>query len=731
MLKEREGQAQAAPEGGQEEPEEEEDEEDEDFADEDEEEAEEEDEDRGDQAEEAQPEEEEQEHAAPDPARSRGTPRPKRARTAAPRQPRQPRSPRCPAYAAEPAHGAKVRRVWSITITPTKPACRLIAPNDQEKLQCCQENTVLLGQLFAELMLYDAVCVYHFGLERGHINENPHNQGAVTTDSARSVEHCAQWLDQSIRAKLGYTRGKRRVDSVSLHIKVDPIGTQTEEYQYGYTWKDEREPWFAECGAGYDDAFKKRCKEYYENHASDRQTHANAKKRRNPRNNDNAGRPHLITKTNFVDGAESFGLRMHKEDDPWKSLVAFFDPSTVCLVMWWLQSGRAILAPSWVATYGRGDADEIKLELLREITMHPASARDITNVRYLLMNVWQAPTRSVASLLYRPRILGASHEHERLSLNEAMHVLNTGEYPLFITLARRFPVLARPRGHIAVLSLTTKPADVAATIETLSIELYSMGFNMHAHVYHETDSFDKLGVVATGLVGLVQQDCATIPLADVDVSMMTRFLNESVRFRAVDVLERAGISLDDDGRQSIPVLLPAQGADLSATVPEPILPDAVSARFAQFEKETQQLNETGYAALRKTYACIVAVPPPPAADEPANAGTAYENLGPLDVDDEGNPMPAGNAPTKPTGAGHHFVVLVRFGPHAITSRVLRRENLTPFAQGRGPPPERDIPTGWHAHAQQRWPWHAQPPTAAQHDSVPYPPYDDGDDEAYF
>ena len=72
-----------------------------------------------------------------------------------------------------------------------------------------------------------------------------------------------------------------------------------------------------------------------------------------------------------------------------------------------------------------------------------------------------------------------------------------------------------------------------------------------------------------------------------------------MRFRAVDVLERAGISLDDDGRQSIPVLLPAQGADLSATVPEPILPDAVSARFAEFEKETQQLNETGYAALRK------------------------------------------------------------------------------------------------------------------------------------
>ena len=79
VLKEREGQAQAAPEGGQEEPEEEEEEEDEDFDDEDEEEAEEEDEDRGDQAQEAQPEEEEQEHAAPDPARSRGTPRPKRA----------------------------------------------------------------------------------------------------------------------------------------------------------------------------------------------------------------------------------------------------------------------------------------------------------------------------------------------------------------------------------------------------------------------------------------------------------------------------------------------------------------------------------------------------------------------------------------------------------------------------------------------------------------------------
>ena len=187
------------------------------------------------------------------------TPQAKRKRTAPGPHPKPPRaSPKKPAFMTEPADGDFHDCVWSITITPQKPKGRLIAPDDGEKLAISAENIVLLRGLMVELYDSGIVTRYHFAVERGEINENPHNQGAINSRSRRTPEDIGQYLDARIRQILGYTRGRRRVDNISLHIDVKPLGTQSELYQYGYTFKDRRESWYTDCGDGYDEEFKQK-----------------------------------------------------------------------------------------------------------------------------------------------------------------------------------------------------------------------------------------------------------------------------------------------------------------------------------------------------------------------------------------------------------------------------------------------------------------------------------------
>jgi hypothetical protein len=184
--------------------------------------------------------------------------------------------------------------------------------------------------------------------------------------------------------------------------------------------------------------------------------------------------------------------------------------------------------------------------------------------------------------------------------------------------------------------------------------------------------------------------------------------------------------------------------------------DEVLDHLKAFERRTQPATEEGMMALRKTYGMIVAWREPPETEAPEapdapelapatdetgpSTGTAWQNLGPLEVDDEGNAFgegrPAGEVTTAPApapassvGSGrlHHFVVVARFGPHRITSKVLRRENLTPFGQGCGPRPERSIPSGWHANAATRVPW--APPSPGYDDANQGD--DDDDDGRYF
>jgi hypothetical protein len=355
-----------------------------------------------------------------------------------------------------------------------------------------------------------------------------------------------------------------------------------------------------------------------------------------------------------------------------------------------------------VTTYGRGDADEDKLELLREISVHNASARDINPVRYLMMNSAVAPYLGGHGLLYRPRIAGLRDEHERLSFNEAMLVVNSGEWPLFITLARECPFHARPRGHAAVLDLSCAlgGSPVAGVVR----RLHAAMFNTTPHTYNLVNTPDTLGIVSCGHAGMVLSDCAGIELRDISVSMMSRFLKEHIRFSSLDLLDRRDVPHEDDGQHSIPVLAPASGCDDAAAFVGVLSANELLTKVSEIERITQVADEEGYAALRKTYAAIICCRRSETeTDEPENWRTQFA---PLDEDDEGHPMPEGAAgtatatdPAKP----HHFVVVWRYGPTPVVAKVLRRENLTPFAQGRAPMPERSIPRGFpSARGAPRW-----------------------------
>jgi curved DNA-binding protein CbpA len=169
-----------------------------------------------------------------------------RRRRAPPKEPRA--APQEAAWRHEPAQGEKRRTYWSITITPEKPAKQILAPTDAEKLLISQDNIRLLQAGFEALMVPgECVVMYHFGVERGKINNNPHDQGFLVADSARTPEDVAQFVTWSIRHFTGYpSAGKRRVQNIVLHFKVKPKGeNETEHYACGYTFKDRREPWYA------------------------------------------------------------------------------------------------------------------------------------------------------------------------------------------------------------------------------------------------------------------------------------------------------------------------------------------------------------------------------------------------------------------------------------------------------------------------------------------------------
>ena len=81
------------------------------------------------------------------------------------------------------------------------------------------------------------------------------------------------------------------------------------------------------------------------------------------------------------------------------------------------------------------------------------------------------------------------------------------------------------------------------------------------------------------------------------------------------------------------------------------------------------------------------------------------HLAPLDFDDEGNaiPEPANRAMRADPNPSeyyrpHHVVLSIRYGPHPIVSQVLKRDNLTPFAEGRIDRPEMDLPSGWNGRS---------------------------------
>ena len=583
--------------------------------------------------------------------------------------------------------GDKMVVDMGFTITPSKASKLDVHFNI--RLQAAQDNIPMLSELFYDLKIAEdaefGVDFVHVAVELGEKDSQPHNQMAGRFVTARSASDVATYLEflTCMRDAIGFKSGagaaNRRVPDLKMmfaprHIYKAP-GT---EYAMGYTYKDRREEHYRECEAGIDDEKRKKFIEIYENNSAERFNKGNKKGHNyNPRNNDSAGKLHLITKTNFVDGSMAFTLRSCKQGDVNRNLYTVFKPTTVCATKWWIESGRATLAPSWVTTYGRGDANEAKLELLRETAICPASARDIQPIRYLMLSASVPPALvdHGHDLLYRPRILGPADEHEQLSLKEAMHVVETGEYPSFIVLQRQCKAHKSPRGHVLALDLSVGFGKTAAT--DLLRSIHAKKYNIIPRVYDEANEPDALGIVSCGLIGMVQAEYDSKPLKEVTVSKMTRMLSSAVRYAAMEYLRHENVYIDD-GLRSVPIMMEANQCAPECTF-GPLSPSELTAKMDELEAAA----ESSVVAQRTTYAAIVRFdppPPPPDDDVPIS-------LDPLVVDDVGTPMR--DKPTPPAEKPHHFAVVWRYR-HEVVSQVLRRVQLTPFADGQIPRPEFDV-----------------------------------------
>ena len=306
-----------------------------------------------------------------------------------------------------------------------------------------------------------------------------------------------------------------------------------------------------------------------------------------------------MTKTNFVDGSEDFGRRCHAQDDPGRNLVTVFGPSVVTLCSWWSESGKVYFAPSWVTTYGRGDADEVKLELLRELNMLFLN-HDVSAVRYLIMSVYVAPLLD-HPLLYRPRITGQREDHERLNLREAMRVVEHRRWPLFIELERECPFwpLGQAHGHFVICDLAPELA-MSRTGE-LFRTLHAQQFNMSGHIYSEASAADPLGIIATGHLGLICEHFEDQELRTVTRSHLTRFLKEGVKFAADELLEKEA---DPTGAAALRTLAVAQGVDVKGfqqllTVEQLILLVGTLQRCANSD------TDIGRRLLARTFTAVV------------------------------------------------------------------------------------------------------------------------------
>ena len=151
---------------------------------------------------------------------------------------------------------------------------------DALKLQTARDNVDIIAVCLRSLMLSLFVVMFHIAVERGKKLNNPHNQGAAETESARSAADTKAWLEWNLRKALGYEKNKTgRIPGITLHFEIIEHRQATKNFLFGYTFKDEAEEWYAHDGDGYTEEWIKLAKEEYQNKRSDKFQAANANKR--------------------------------------------------------------------------------------------------------------------------------------------------------------------------------------------------------------------------------------------------------------------------------------------------------------------------------------------------------------------------------------------------------------------------------------------------------------------
>ena len=448
------------------------------------------------------------------------------------------------------------------------------------------------------------------------------------------------------------------------------------------------------------------CIDAYEAHAGNpAATEANAKKQGDVFMPAHWGvgknKPLPFTKANALEVSDGFCQRA--------GLMGLFAHSTFFRrAAWSLEGGRHKAVPSWALAYGNVKINEQQVDVLDKMAISPLINADSSYIRFAATGKWEKDASEVAGsgiavsqnpLLWNPSFVLQEEFVEQLALHEAQRYLTLRVLPPRIIVQRNYPHVPRPNGYAMVIDLHS-PDEHAPSYLVAKMFASQLNYNVTPHIYDigRGAGIDTTGRRAAAYVQMASSEFAARPFADVRRAHVMSYLSSEVERFIRLAPSRDGAGTDEVVRSLLARFEGVQMDGFRGLTTVGGVQDLV-------DDATPEIGDRFGAAL--TYSAIVVVP----AEDLAKATDAYENaqnlpmpgpqaadnawrapavVQPIDsifqnarfsvdpLDTNETDQPTTTDPDAPIlSEDHHFLMVWRY-VHAVTSRVLHRETMTPF-----------------------------------------------------
>ena len=496
---------------------------------------------------------------------------------------------------------------YSIAYTPCKPQSTYkdphpCDPEDAVAVMCVRVFMLQAYELFARLLAVDKslegeehalkLVESMGGAERGDVAAHAHCNIGARFLTRRTIANTKDLL------KLLLVHCVASTTDVFHRIAITPRGTQTQEYNLYYCWKDDQEgdlfhapsnlrPEAGHWQVGMSDERIAQCRRVYTAFASDM-------KNKTAYSKGGANRPfratgqknkYAIAKSQFLDlghafcEAEGFG-------EPGRRA------SAVRKIGWLIENSYHYLAYSWVmyvlphscvlclhlqlpalyrlslcifarSTYSSRDVNEERIACLEIINTTPFRAGDISLVRMAMMGCYEADIvwspGSTGRVLYTPAVLLARSDMEDLRLAEMRHYRDTKELPTRTTLRRRFPKRTTSSG--TAMAIDFDCLFPASALESSSHVLASLGerkFNILPQLLLSiggTTACDPSAFFATGMIYLIESEFLLKPLKEIKEAFAASYMQYDWTEWCLQGLETSSVPAEASTETQVRALL--------------------------------------------------------------------------------------------------------------------------------------------------------------------------------